>query len=139
MVVASFAPAAMSAASAWMRPEPESLSKPGAAMSIAVVCSAVRICAGVSDGTAWNMSAPTPAAWGAAAEVPKKLGKASPSASPPKKLVLAPSGATISGLEARRSGVGSRAPVEPKRIGVVPEDEKNSSTGLATPNAGVCW
>src|SRR5215471_2575608 len=68
------------ARSAWMKPAPEMLSKPGVAISIAVDCRIDFI----SDGDIpvplnfWlpeiNRAA-TPPACGAAAEVPKKLGK----------------------------------------------------------------
>src|SRR5262245_45266281 len=53
----------------------------------------------------------------------------------PKNVVFVPSGATISGLSARGSRVG--APATVNRIGVVPAEENDSSSGGETPNAGV--
>ena len=50
------------AASAWINPNPVSLSKPGAPMSSAVLSSAARICAGVRVGRAWSIRAATAAA-----------------------------------------------------------------------------
>ncbi len=118
---------AASAASAWMRPNPVLVSKPTAPRFWAVFSRVLRTASGVSVGTACTSSAATPAAWGAAAEVPKKLGKPSKSESLPKNVVLAPSGATISGLKCRRSGVARRLPAVLKRTGVVPADENGSS------------
>ena len=85
----------LSAASAWIRPKPVPKSKPvsnpavlGSSMSIAVYFRAVYMASGVKVGTRSFMSAATPAAWGAAAEVPKKT---------PKDMVFTPSGAVMSG------------------------------------------
>ena len=128
----------ISAASAWMRPNPESLSKPAGRMFRAVLCRVDSTWAGVMDGSACRINAATPAACGAAADVPKKLGKPSPSMSTPKNVVSAPSGATISGLFAQGSGVPSRVPAVLNRIGVFPPEEKNSRIGGLTPNSGVC-
>jgi hypothetical protein len=63
---------AVIAASAWISPAPESLSNPAAPMSIAEACNALCTWAGVALGLACNMMAATPAACGAAADVPKK-------------------------------------------------------------------
>src|SRR4029077_3077560 len=93
--------------------------------------------AGVAVGSAWNSNAATAAAWGAAADVPKKFGNPSPSVSVPKNVVSTPSGAMISGLSERASGVASRLPDKSNRIGVVPDEEKDSKTGGETPKAGV--
>ena len=83
------------------------------------------------------MSAATPAACGAAAEVPTKFGKRVPSGSlPPKNVVSAPSGAVIAGCS-RTSGVAIRFPAVSKRMGLPPADENASMTGGVTPNAGV--
>ena len=102
---------AASAASARMRPKPVLTSKPAAPMFSAVFSRVLRRVSGSSVGTACTISAATPAAWGAAAEVPKKFGKPSNSGSLPaeKNVVLAPSGATISGLNWPR--VGRHQPV----------------------------
>ena len=62
--------------------------------------------------------------WGAAADVPKKFGKLAGSEliSLPKKVVLVPSGATISGFR-RSSGVALRVLDVLKRIRVGPAGE----------------
>src|SRR6267154_2976281 len=78
-----------------------------------VCCSVRRSCLGLrlpGPPAACNVSAPTDAACGAAALVPKKLGKVSAScaASETKKVVFAPSMAARSGLartSGRRSGL----------------------------------
>src|ERR1043166_243464 len=105
-------------------------------MSIAELIKRLLRAAGRSEWSACSMSAATPAAAGAAAEVPKKFGKlsASPS-SEPKKLVLPPSGAVISGV-ARVTEIG--LPAASKKIFVGPAEEKLSMTGGLTPKAGVC-
>src|ERR1700730_16961699 len=59
------------AGGAMTRPKPESRSIPIARMSSAVEVMASLICAGVRDGFADLIRAAIPAAWGAAAEVPK--------------------------------------------------------------------
>ncbi|MDQ3581446.1 MAG: hypothetical protein M3495_07440 [Pseudomonadota bacterium] len=84
------------------------------------------------------IKAATPAACGAAAEVPKKFGKPSASGSTPgmKNVVLAPSGAVIAGC-ARTSGVASRFPAVSKKMGVPPAEEDVSMSGGLCPNAGV--
>src|SRR5262249_33865874 len=70
------------------------------------------------------MSAATPAAWGAAAEVPKKFG--TPLRLPSqKKVVLPPSGAMMSGL-ATVWGDASRLPLASNRNVDGPQDEKSS-------------
>src|SRR3954464_3984853 len=93
--------------------------------------------AGAAEGLACFRSAAMAAACGAAALVPKKLGKASPSLSwNPKKEVLTPSTATICGFF-RVIGLARRVPLVEKRIGVFPEEEYFSSTPGATPYSGV--
>src|SRR5215831_20265803 len=113
-----------------MSPNPLLLSKPGAPISIAVLSRVLYIWAGIRVGLSCKSNAATPAAWGAAADVPKKLEN-------PGTVVTTPSGATISGLSARGSGVASRLPARSNRMGVVPDEEKNSKTGGKTPNTGV--
>src|SRR5262245_45325018 len=113
-----------------MKPDPVSLSKPGVPISIAVFSRLLYNLDGVRVGLACKSNAATPAAWGAAADVPKKLEN-------PGTVVTTPSGATISGLSARGLGVDSRLPARSNRMGVVPDDEKNSETGGETPKAGV--
>src|SRR5437870_7639152 len=122
-----------------MRPNPLSLSKPDVPMSVAVLSRLLYILAGVAVGLACKSNAATAAACGAAADVPKKFGKPSASGSTlsKKKVVFAPSGATISGLSARGSGVARRLPARSNRMGVVPDEEKDSNTGGETPNSGV--
>jgi hypothetical protein len=88
-------------------------------MSIAVSFMAAYMASGVKVGTRSFMSAATPAAWGAAAEVPKKA---------PKAMVSPPSGAVMSGC-CRTSGVGSRFPEVSKRMGEPPAEEKRSIIG----------
>src|SRR5215217_1255716 len=93
--------------------------------------------AGVAEGLACFKRAATAAAWGAAALVPKKLGKASPSLSwKPKKEVLTPSTAVICGFF-RVMGLARRVPSVEKRMGVLPEEEYFSSTPGAVPYSGV--
>jgi hypothetical protein len=93
---------------------------------------------GVRVGTRLFMSAATPAACGAAAEVPTKFGKPVPSGSiPPKNVVSAPSGAVMSGCW-RTSGGASRCPAVSKRMGLPPAEEKPSMRGGFAPKAGVC-
>src|SRR5579859_52241 len=85
---------------------------------------------------------------GAAAEVPKKFGKLALLAhavtvlasSPvcnlnPRKVSLPPSGPTRSGF-CRMTGVVRRVPVESKRMGSPPAEEKASSVGV-NPQDGV--
>src|SRR5205085_10552614 len=87
---------------------------------------------------AWSISAATAAASGAAADVPKKLGRLSVSAevSAKKKVVFPPSGAVICGVW-RRSGVASALPAASNTIFVGPAEEYVSIWGGLTPNAGV--
>src|SRR4051794_36507507 len=96
---------------------------------MAVVASVLRICVGVSAGLACTMSAATPAAWGAAADVPKNELN-------PDTVVEPPSGATKSTL-LRSSGAARRVPLLANRMGVPPEDEKFSMSGGLTPKRGV--
>src|SRR5215471_11539408 len=112
-----------------MRPNPLLLSKPGGPISIAVFSRVLYIWAGVRVGLSCESNAATPAAWGAAADVPKKGEK-------PGTVVATPSGATISGLD-RISAFVSLLPARSKRIGVPPEEENGSSCGGETPKAGV--
>src|SRR5215510_7100290 len=86
--------------------------------------------------TACNIEAATAAACGTAADVPKKFGKPSGSTSRPKNVVLAPSGATISGFR-RICGIAKRLPAVSKIIGVDPAEENRSKSGRETPNSGV--
>src|SRR5262245_62561193 len=113
-----------------MSPNPLLLSKPGAPISIAVFSRVLYIWAGVTVGLFCKSNAATPAACGAAADVPKKLEN-------PGTVVATPSGATISGLSARGSGVDSRLPARSNRIGVAPDEEKEFKTGGDNPNCGV--
>jgi hypothetical protein len=87
----------------------------------------------VTDPFDCSISAATPAACGAAAEVPKKLGKLRlfwHSARPepmllrtkPRKVLLTPSGPTKSGFW-RTTGVASFAPLASNRIGEPPCEE----------------
>src|SRR5437762_1557321 len=93
--------------------------------------------AGVAAGLACLRRAAMAAACGAAALVPKKLGKVSPSLSwKPKKEVLTPSTATICGF-LRVRGLARRVPLRSKRMGVLPAEEYFSSTGGAAPYSGV--
>src|ERR1700680_1104874 len=95
-----------------------------------------------------------PAAWGAAAEVPKKLGYFglfwhsvidvfnNPFGMPaeasvkPRKVSFPPSGPTKSGF-CRTTGVVSRTPEVLNRMGVPPWEEKTSSVGGVFPHRGV--
>ena len=99
---------------------------------------ASNMAAGSNAGFASNIRAATAAAWGAAADVPKKLGNESESKpiSVPKKVVLVPSTATIWGLK-RTSGAAFRLPSLLNRMGVGPAEEKDSSRGGLTSNSGV--
>ena len=87
---------------------------------------------GVGVGTASSISAATAAAWGAAADVPKKFGKpyglARESKRGQKNVVSVPSGATISGFR-RICGIAKRLPAVSKRIGVGPAEENGSKSG----------
>src|SRR5712692_4192791 len=118
-------------------PMPESRSKPGPIISIAVVVSVVRICAGVREGFADLTSAATEAALGAAAEVPKnRLGN------PPTPVTDTPSAPVISGL------LRTVPPVEEKLPGLMavesplkkmwrsPSELKVSTTLLALKGLG---
>src|SRR4051794_4972954 len=89
-------------------------------------------------GDTSSVSAATAAASGAAALVPKKLGRPSPSKSCPgkKKVVLPPSGAVNRG-DWRVTWAPSRLPSLSNRIGVPPTEENDSICGGLTPNAGV--
>src|SRR5215470_14769374 len=120
-----------------MRPNPLSLSNPGVPMSIAVLSKLVYSLAGTALGLDCKSKAATAAACGAAAEVPKKFGNPVPSVSEPKNVVSTPSGATISGFWERGSGVASRLPDTSNKIGVAPDEEKDSKIGGETLNAGV--
>ena len=91
---------------------------------------------GVREPSAWRSRAATAAACGAAAEVPKKFGKPSASKSEPKKVVLPPSAATISGL-LRISGFAKRVPCVSKKTCVEPAAENEFNSGGSTPNSGV--
>src|SRR5215213_7202590 len=106
-------------------------------MSRAVLAIAAVTCAGVRDGLAESSSAATAAAWGAAAEVPKKLGKLSLSAplSALKKVLLPPSGAVNFGCWRVRGVI--EFPEPSKRIGVPPALEYDSTCAGLRPNAGV--
>src|ERR1700676_1117074 len=90
-----------------------------------------------------------PATWGAAAEVPKKVGKPALFKQAvtvllswpvgnlnPRKVLLPPSGPTKSGF-CRNTGVASRVPVTSNRIGSPPAEENPSRIGTATPQDGV--
>src|SRR5215475_10118164 len=93
------------AAKALRMPAPESRSTPGPSMSIAVLVSAVRICAGVRDGLADLTNPAIAAACGAAAEVPKKgLGN------PPTPVTATPSAAVMSGFCKRSPPVFRKFP-----------------------------
>ncbi len=108
-------------------------------MSIAVAFNAAYVASGVKDETSPFMSAATPAACDAAAEVPKKFGKPVESESfPPKNVVSTPSGAVMSGCW-RTSGMASRLPAVSKRMGVPPADENVSMSGGFWPKLGVSW
>jgi len=96
------------------------------------------VASGVKDETSSFMSAATPTACGAAAEVPKKFGKPVPSVSLPKNVVSTPSGAVMSGCW-RTSGVASRFPAVLNRMGVPPAEENASMSGGFCPNADVSW
>ena len=115
------------------------LSNPATLMLSAVVSMALRIWTGVAVGSAWSIRAATAAAWGAAAEVPLKFGRPSLSMSRPgtKNVVFTASGATISGLKVRASGVASRWPAVSKSTAVGPALEYVSRTAGFAPNAGV--
>src|SRR5215475_8740195 len=113
-----------------MSPNPLLLSKPVGPISSAVFSRLLYNFPAVRVGLFCKSKAATPAAWGAAAEVPKKLAN-------PGTVVATPSGATTSGLLARGSGVGSRLPAGSNRTGVVPDEENDSKTGGETPKAGV--
>src|SRR2546430_1151288 len=106
-------------------------------MSSAVFSIAEMTCGPVRFGLAESSSAATAAACGAAAEVPKKLGKLSASAplSAPKNVVLPPSGAVNLGCW-RVIGV-IELPLLSKRIGVPPALEYDSTAAGSDPNAGV--
>src|SRR5947209_3055121 len=86
------------------------------------------------------MSAATDAAAGAAALVPKKLGKVSGSEvlSAKKKVVFPPSGAVKFG-RCRTIAEPSRVPVVSNRMLVLPREEKGSTSGGFTPYAGVLY
>src|SRR5262245_28392106 len=90
----------------------------------AVVLRAEYTCDGVKPGCASMIRAATPAAWGAAAEVPKKLGKPLMKL-PPKNVVLTPSGAMMSGL-ATVSGDPRRLPLASNKNVTGPNDENPS-------------
>src|ERR1700752_1012474 len=105
-----------------MSPYPLLLSKPVGPISSAVFSRLLYTLPAVRVGLSWKIKAATPAAWGAAADVPKKLEK-------PGTVVATPSGATTSGLSARGSGMGSRLPAGSNRTGVVPAEENASKTG----------
>src|SRR2546425_6286391 len=120
-----------------MRPNPLLLSKPDVPISMAVLSRLLYILAGSAVGLACKSNAATAAGWGDAADVPKKFGNPFPSVSEPKNVVSTPSGATIPGFLARGSGVASRLPVKSNRMGVVPDEEKDSKVGGETPNTGV--
>src|SRR5262249_37387966 len=125
------------ARSAWIKPNPRSKSTPGGPLRLAVVSRISYTLAGSMVGTACNIRAATAAACGAAADVPKKFGKPSGSTSRlPKNVVLAPSGATISGFT-RICGIAKRLPAVSKMIGVDPAEENGSRSGGETPNSGV--
>src|SRR5262249_33345011 len=113
-----------------MSPNPLLLSKPVGPISSAVFSRLLYNFPAVRVGLFCKSKAATPAAWGAAADVPKKLAN-------PGTVVATPSGATISGLLARGSGVDSRLPARSNRIGVAPDEEKEFKTGGDTPNCGV--
>src|SRR5262249_47106595 len=122
-----------------MRPNPLSLSKPGVPISIAVFSRLLDNLYGVRVALACRINAAMPDAWGAEVDVWQKFGNPSGSRSNPgkKKVVLTQSGATMSGLSARGSGVESRLPARSNRIGVAPDEEKEFKTGGDTPNCGV--
>ena len=106
-------------------------------MGMALAASAEPISIGVRSGCRESSSAATPAACGAAAEVPKNSGKVPGAAAPGgKNVVSTPSGALMSGLR-RMIGTASRLPDRSKKMGVPPADEDVASTGGLTPNAGV--
>lgn len=118
-------PAASSApiaASAWTSPPPVSKSKPAVAMSIALPSRAALTWPATDPGLASSSSAASPAACGAAADVPKNSSTPSPSASLKKNVVSTPSTAVISGL-GRTSGAAFADPLALKNSGVPPRDE----------------
>src|ERR1700678_1963472 len=104
------------------------------------------------------MSAAIPAAWGVAADVPKKfgyeetfwhwLGEALEGTDTPvggrawgvswypRNVSLTPSGPTKSGFW-RMTGAASRVPDVLNRMGAPPTEEEGSSTAVVVPHAGV--
>jgi hypothetical protein len=106
-------------------------SKPAVFMSIAESIMRFRTSDALSSAFACSISAATPAASGAAAEVPKKWLR------PPATLVVIPSGAVRSTFD-RNCGVTSRLPLLSNRSSASPYEEKYSSCGGVTPNFGVC-
>src|SRR5262249_57962465 len=112
-----------------MSPNPLLLSKPVGPISRAVFSRLLYSWPVVRVGLFCKSRAATPAAWGAAADVPKKLAN-------PGTVVATPSGATTSGLLARGSGVRSRLPAGSNRTGVVPDEENASKTGGGGPKGG---
>ena len=113
-----------------MKPKPVLVSNPAGPMFCAVFWRTSRTSAGVNDGFACSSRAATAAAWGAAAEVPEKLGKPPASlSSEPKKVVSTSSGPTIEGLNARGSGGERGLPAVSNRTGVVPPEEKRFERG----------
>jgi hypothetical protein len=85
-------------------------------MSSAAAARTWRTAVGLRFGLASRSSAATAAAWGAAADVPKKFGWASGSnpMSAPKNVVLVPSAAEISGLK-RKTGAPARGLPPPSK------------------------
>lgn len=123
----------ITAASACTKPKPVLKSNPrsnpgvsGLSMSIAFFPNAfVMASVAIAPWVACTSRAATAATCGAAALVPKKLGKPSPSKSAlgkgGKKVVLIPSGPVISGFFCKR-GLLRRLPLGLNRIGVPPSE-----------------